>query len=416
MLEEILEEERKNSAPEQPRETLSAPGKPGLGLQVAQLYYDYGEKERRAGNRQDLIDMIHFGDVLHEQGSVGHSLLMTEANPMTEPLEAVRLLIEHAHTPGHTYPHYAEQFDYLAQIGEIYCDDREHFLIGGIFITSPLRLCERAADFMTGMLARGLDCSVGTMPVVGATVPVTMAGSIAVSAAEIIGCWAATKALRPEAPLGAGIAAGSIDMRTGNATFCSPEAMLLNFGTVEFFRKACGKRIGIAGASDYCDARLPGLYAAYEKATKVMTVAFITGQQSGVGGGMLESGKTLSPEQLLLEREVTDHLRRLAQPVEVSDETLAMPAILEVGVGQEKSYVQMEHTLHHFRKELWQPALWGRTAWEGYERERAKEGEMLDKAHAQFKEMLASYEPPEVDPTMLAEIDRVIEKAKQEIG
>ena len=89
--------------------------------------------------------------------------------------------------------------------------------------------------------------------------------------------FAATHVMRPEANLSAGVAAGSLDMRTGNATYCSPEAMQLNFGVIEFFRRVCGKRIGLDGAYGYCDSKFPGVAAAMEKAFKAMTVAAFTG-------------------------------------------------------------------------------------------------------------------------------------------
>ncbi|HID07625.1 MAG TPA: hypothetical protein EYP10_10835 [Armatimonadetes bacterium] len=391
------------------------PPLPFMGVQVAQFYFDYECKERRAGRRQDFITMIHFADALEPGRAVGHCLLMSDIPHLIEPLEAVALLIEHAHKPGYTYPHYIEQFDYLADIGEIYCGDRNRFLIGGIFITSPLRVCKRAADFLVKKIDLGLPCGVGTMPVMGASAPVTYAGAIVVASAEIIGTWMAIRALNEGAELNAGIGAGSIDMRTGNATFCSPEAMLYNFATVEFFRKVTGKKINVAGGSDYTDARMPGLYAAFEKATKAMMVACFTGRHPGAGQGMLESGKTLSPEQLLLDREMTEMVRLFAEPIEVNAETLALDAIEQVGIGLHSSYLESEHTLKWHRSALWQPRFLDRSVWEGFERERAKEEAAVERAHATFKETLTRYQPPQVDERMLRDIHSVIERARRNL-
>jgi len=417
MVQDVLEVQRK-SVGEEERDLpskIQAPGLPGLGCQVAQFYFDWANRERREGRREDLVRMIKLGDVLHEDRSVGHCLLMRDVPAPVEPIEACALLLEHAHTPGHTYPHYADQFDYLMEIGEIYGGRKDRFLVGGIFITSPLRVCRRAADFMARRLQMGMECHVGTMACAGASVPVTLAGAVLVAAAEILGAWACVRAMRPEAELRAGIAAGSVDMRTGTATYCSPEAMLLNFGTAEFFRRVCGKKIGIAGASDYADAKFPGLAAAYEKAFKVMTVAAFAGSQPNVGEGMLESGKTLSPEQLMIEREVTGHVQRLANPLDASDDALGLDTIAEVASGVGQTFLNTEHTLRHFRSSLWHPLLLDRGMWQSFEVNAAREREVVNKAHEIVNETVAQYSPPDIDEAKLKAVRGVVARAEREL-
>jgi trimethylamine--corrinoid protein Co-methyltransferase len=417
MVQEVIEAQKHRASPEERQlpNRIRAPGLPGLGCQVAQFYLDWAKKERRAGTRDDLVKMVKLGDVLHGGGSVGHCLLMRDVPAPIEPIVACALLIEYARSPGHTYPHYAEQFDYLMEIGEIYEGRIDRFLIGGIFITSPLRVCRRAADFMARRLKLGMECYMGTMACAGASVPVTLAGAIVVAAAEILGTWACIHAMRPEAQFRASIAAGSVDMRSGNTSYCSPEAMLLNLGTAEFFRRICGKRIGIAGASDYSDAKFPGLAAAYEKAFKVMTVSAFTGVQPPVGEGMLESGKTLSPEQLLIEREVTQHIQRLANPLDVSDEALALDAIREATSSVGQTFINTEHTLHHFRAALWHPGLLNRGVWQSFAVNAATEREIVDRAHEMVEEKVAQYVPPPVGEDKLKAIRKVVERARRKL-
>ena len=399
----------------EPPNQIEPPGLPGLGCQVAQLYLDWESKERRAGTRDDFIKMVKLGDVLHEGQRVGHCLLLRDLPAPIEPLEACAVLIEQARTPGYTYPHYADQFDYLMELGEIYCGRKDRFLVGGIFITSPLRICRRAADFMVKRLEIGLDCSCGTMACVGASVPVTLPGAIVVAAAEILGTWVAIRTLRPDAELSASIAAGSVDMRSGNTTYCSPEAMLLDFGTAEFFRRACGIRIGVAGASDYSNAKFPGLAAAWEKAFKSMTVSAFTGRQPPVGDGLLESGKTLSPEQLLIERDVTRHVQQLAKPFDMTEDAIALDAIEEVGFGLEQNYLNCEHTLNNFRSSLWHPTMIERSVWKGFHGSADEDRELVNKAHEAVEEMVAQYTPPEVDSEKLVAIRQVVEKARERL-
>jgi len=71
-------------------------------------------------------------------------------------------------------------------------------------------------------------------------------------------------------------------------------------------------------------------------------------------------------------------VRRMLRPVEVSEETLAVEEIKEVGPGG--SFLGTELTAARFREEVWQPRVWerealrGRAAGDGKrERERVKE-------------------------------------------
>ena len=254
------------------------------------------------------------------------------------------------------------------------------------------------------------------MPVAGASTPVTVAGSVAVSAAEMLGAWAAIKALDPAMPVGGGIGGGVVDMRTGNVSFCDPEAMLRNLATIRLFRRVCHYDMRVAGASDYCDARWPGLYAAFEKAHKSMLCAAFYGRHAGVGQGMLDSGKTFSPVQFLLDREVSESLQRLSRPVAVDAETLALDEILDIGPALERSYVDSPHTLAHFRDALWFPELLDRTSYESFDVEAAREQAVLDRAQARFEEILDSYEPPEIDEEKMRALQQVVSRAREALG
>lgn len=406
------------SAPAAGTETppsLPSPGVSGVGTQVAQLFYDHAQGRGRRPTRDDLIRMTHFGDALHRERGVGHSVIMQDVPQPIEPLEAQVLLIEHAHKPTSAYFYYAEQLEYAAEIGEIYCGNPKQFTGGGVFLTSPLRLCRRACNLMSKRIDMGFAAGGSNMPVAGASVPATMAGAIAVSAAEIQGAWTAYRCMVEGIPLSSGIAAGAVNMRTGNVSFCSPEAMMLNLGVAEFFRRLCGKRIGVAGASDYCDAKVPGLRAAFEKAHKAMTVAAYTGQHPGVGQGMLDSGKVLSPEQLLIERDVSKGVGRLFRAVDVSDDSLALESILEVEQGIESTHLVTEHTVRHFREALWDPEFHSHAPLDDYAADFTRDQRQVDKAHAQVEEIIETYEAPDVEDDMLRDLRKVVERAGKSV-
>ena len=165
------------------------------------------------------------------------------------------------------------------------------------------------------------------------------------------------------------------------------------------------------GGGEYSDARYPGYHAAYEKAYKAMTIAAFTGQHPGIGQGMLETGKTLCPVQLLLERDLTSGAAIYGRPVDTSPEALCMDEILDVGFGLDESYLTTDTTLTAYRDHLWCPAWMERDGWRGVE----TDTKVLDRIQQEVDDLVASYVKPDVDPDKLAEMRKVIGRAGESL-
>lgn len=379
---------------------------PKVGTQVAPFYYDYQKRERRRGNRADLIELTKFGSALHPDSPVGHSLLLTDAPPMIEPLEAGMVLAEYAHSPGKPFAWHVRQIDYLIEMGEI-LGIPEWFTHGANCFAHPLRFDRDSADKFVPRVKSGQAASLTAMPVVGVTTPITAAGFLTISAAEFLAVWLAGRALNPEVPLGGAMYAGTMDMKGGDVSFCSFDAMFYAFALAEFMRKWMGKAVAVGGG-EYCDAKEPGYYAALEKAYKAMTVAAFTGRHPGTGQGLLEEGKVLCPVELLLERDLAQGVGFYSRSVEVTPDAIALDSILEVGFALDKSYLDLESTALRFRDCLWCPEWMDRSGWNGQETDET----VLQKMQDRMRELIASYEKPGVDPAKLAKMREVVERAQ----
>lgn len=380
-----------------------------LGTQVAQFIYDYRRKEKRPGNRKDFIELVKLGDVLQD-GAVGHCLLLTDVPPILEPLEAAMILAEYAHKPGAAFAWNVKQIDYLVEMGEI-LGIESWFTWGACCFAHPLRFDKDVADKFVPR-AHTADASSGltAMPVAGGTTPVTTAGFIVVSAAELLATWMAARAINPQASLYGSMWGGSMDMKTGAVSYCTFDAMRHAFAMAEFMRKWTGITVHVGGG-EYCDAKVPGYFAAWEKAYKAMTIAAFTGHHPSIGEGMLDEGKTLSPVQLLLERELGLGVQLWARQVEVTPETIALDTIVDVGLGLDRRYLDRDHTLTHFRDDTWLPPIMDRSGYAGPEQEEA----VLNKLQERVDELIASYQKPDVDPDKLAKMREVVEQARREI-
>ena len=119
---------------------------------------------------------------------------------------------------------------------------------------------------------------------------------------------------------------------------------------------------------------------------------------------------TFSPQQLVIDNEVFRYMRRALKPIEVNEETLAVKTIREVGVGG--NYLESDHTLRHFRDELFFSDLFETMSWAtAHEQEsEGMDSRALDLAH----QLWSAYPEPVLHEDSIKAIDEVISRASQE--
>ena len=96
-----------------------------------------------------------------------------------------------------------------------------------VFCTaSPLQVHPEMLDAATDLAAAGLPLVVMSMPIAGGTTPITVAGSVTVGVAEILGTMTAIKLRAPEAKLFFSMVPGLLDMRQTTFAYGALEAHL----------------------------------------------------------------------------------------------------------------------------------------------------------------------------------------------
>ncbi len=395
--------------PPSPPGRLRAPGLPGIGTQVAQLYRDHRTGEERQAKQEDMITLVKLGDVLHGATGVGHVLSLTDCPPMIEPMVAGLLLAEWASVPQGPFAWRVDQIPWLCEMGESLGID-DWFAWGAVCFAHPLRFDRDTAGKYVARAKAGEPCGLTAMPVAGVSTPVTVEGFVVVSSAEFVATWMAARAINPDVPLRGSMWPGTVDMATGAVSYSAWDAMFYGFAAVEFMRRWTGYVIPM-GSGEYCDARVPSLYAALEKAYKSMTVAAFTGQSLSAGSGMLDEGKIMSPVQLMLDREFAAGSEHLARDFDPTPENLAMDDIVEIDLGIHQSHLGTMRTAKRFRDSVWLPRFMDRSGYAGH----AREDELLSQAADEVDRLLATYEKPEGREDQLAAMREVIERAKREL-
>ena len=188
---------------------------------------------------------------------------------------------------------------------------------------SPLHQERFGMDLAFTLAGAGIPMMLYPMPILGATAPVTPAGTAVVNNAEILGAITAIQLACPGARL---IHAGgptALYMRTGAYFANVPEALLLRAiqgQMARFYGLPAG--LGWGGTK----GKEPGVQAAYENTLGMMLELF-AGADFLFGAGLLDSVTQMSLEELVVADEVFGMVSRLLRGVTVDREHLAVELI-----------------------------------------------------------------------------------------
>jgi hypothetical protein len=177
---------------------LVAPPLPTLETQVAQFYYDDATCERRPGGREDFIALVRFGEALHPEQGVGHALILQDAPPMVEPLEAALLLAEYSASRDRPSPGMSTKWTISSRWARSWAS-RWYTWEQSVLRTRcvSIRRGRQVRAHGEGSAPTGLT----SMAISAVSAPAPLAGFIVVAAAEFVITWLA-RALNPDTPLG----------------------------------------------------------------------------------------------------------------------------------------------------------------------------------------------------------------------
>jgi trimethylamine--corrinoid protein Co-methyltransferase len=219
----------------------------------------------------------------------------------------------------------------------------------GFTAHGPLRWTSLALGVYRLTAGHGIPVTINGEPMAGASAPVTLAGAAAVGTAEILAGIAVNQLLEPGRPCLFNLGfAHVMDMRQGFAVTGGPENVLLAVAGAQLAR-----HYGLPSVSWMCTDSLN--YDAQNALEKMM--AAVTHAQAGVstiwGAGQVESEKTISPVQAVIDDEIIAAVRRYLRGFSTDDESLALDEIRRVGICG--SFLDTDHTFAHFREEVFLP-------------------------------------------------------------
>lgn len=379
---------------------------------------DYPQRRYRQPTVQDQIDMIKLGDALENVAAVNSPLICGDFDPRMETIESARLLLLHTKKPGWVGTSSGREVKYLAELAGVATGGDEQLLrtqppifVAAYCTTSPLKLDKRSCDVLEQALKYHFPVNFAPMPILGATSPMTPAGSAIVATAEILGCVTATTLIDPDVYYFSTSIAAEMDMRSTQVCFATPAAILTDAALHQLFRAKYDLVHNVEPA--YVEAKAPGLQAAMMKVYRQM--AFGSTVSLPLAIGALDSAAVFSPTQAMIDLEVNEALHKLYRGMEVNEETICLDLIEELEFCARQTYLESNHTLRHFRQVGWNPRLFDRTYCDHTSPVVLGDEQMLDSADRAWRELVAAQTPLEHDAAFTNELDRIVDAARKDL-
>ena len=188
----------------------------------------------------------------------------------------------------------------------------------------------RLLDHVIELAGCGAPLWLYSMPISGATAPVTVAGTLAQVWAEILGMTTVVQHVHPRSGVIACCGPAVLDMRTTTLSLGCLENTLVGIAGTEV-----GHYLGIpvhnAGFSS--DAKHAGIQAGYEKALKGFAAASAGADMLSGGIGLIDSSNTWYMPLIPVEAEIIAMIKRMLAGAEISKQTLMGEVAERVGIG-----------------------------------------------------------------------------------
>jgi trimethylamine--corrinoid protein Co-methyltransferase len=273
---------------------------------------------------------------------------------------------------------------------------------------SPLKLDVPMAMGIIEMARMNQIVVVTPFTLLGAMAPVSIAGGMVEQNAEALAGLALSQLVRPGAPFVYGGFTSNVDMKSGAPAFGTPEYMKACIIGGQLARRyKLPYRTSSTNAANSVDAQ-----AAYETVFSLWGAIMGGGNIIQHAAGWLEGGLVASYEKFALDVDLLQMMQEFLKPVVVDDAEMAFDAMSEVGPGGH--FFGAQHTLERYSTAFYQPLI---SDWRNFQNWQAAGAPTAEKkANALWKQALAEYREPWLDPGALEQIDAFVARRVSEGG
>ena len=307
-----------------------------------------------------------------------------------------------------------DSLPYILKMAEIVAGSKENLRQRPIITMlespiAPLKIPEVLIKTLLACGDYGVPVEICSMPIAGATGPITLAGSLLMSNIEMVASLVISQLANPGAPLVFTPRIMVMDMSTGYALSGSIENALLAAAGVQLAIEAYQIPVNMHGP--YTDSQMSDAQSGIEN-TYFTFLAAMAGANILTGAGHLEGGLIISLTQLLIDNELMGIVQRSMDGFEVDDNTLGLDVIARS--IEKDSLLADKHTLKNLRtSRRYSPQLLTREPREKWAALGSKT--MEDRAREAVKVLLKSHTPVPLGKDLIETIDEVVMEASSKL-
>jgi trimethylamine--corrinoid protein Co-methyltransferase len=369
-----------------------------ISTQVSLVDYETGT--RRYGLRDDNLKNIKLVEQLKNIPYANAAVVPSDVP--YEIADAVTIADIHKYStkPGGTYILTPTGAKYVARINKV-LGLQGGYLFEGI---SPLSFKADSIEMALSFAKEGGGLGIAPMAMGSTTAPITVAGTLTLETAELLGSIFLVHAMTGEYP-GFAASCHTSDLKTMICSFGSPNQALFAVATGQLARF-----YGIQGGTNtgLTDALTADFQGGFEKG---ITAAFnsLSGLWSIGCQGIVGADQGFSFEQLVIDNEWIDCYNYITGGFEVTSETIGYEVIKSVGIAG--NFLGEEHTVEHMQDSYWSSNIFARQDWTNWAAGGSKT--VYNRAHEFVEEVTAGYKNMEpVKPKEICDaLDGIVEEA-----
>jgi trimethylamine--corrinoid protein Co-methyltransferase len=269
-------------------------------------------------------------------------------------------------------------------------------LIGLSNTNSPLMLDSEMTETILTFAKHHQPVIIASAAMSGSTAPVTIAGSITLTNAEVISAIALAQMFEPGAPVIYGSQSTVSDLRTGGIAIGAPESALCSKYCAlmaKFYGVPCRAGGALTDAKAFNpQAAYEGMLTYYANASNKVNVIL---HSAGVMNGYL----SMSFDKVIMDFEIIDYVDRYIKDIEINQDTVPEDVIQKV--GHAGSFLVEKHTRKFCRVDPLMTHISAR----GTESDPQSFYKKIDK---RMEQILEIYKKPVISEEILSEMKKIV--------
>jgi len=255
----------------------------------------------------------------------------------------------------------------------------------------------------------GVPAELVSMPLAGATSPVTIAGAVVQHTAECLSGVTINQLSNPGAPIVWGGSPAAFDMREGTTPMGAVGTWMIDCAYTQIGKELSMPTHAYLGMSD---AKVVDAQCGLESSGGTLLAA-LAGVNMVSGAGMMDFESCQSYEKLVIDAEIIGMAKRLIAGIDGRQTPIALDIMQEL--GHRADYLGHPHTMKWFRKELYLPSeVIDRGTLDAWEKKGSKS--TWERAQDRVEALLKTYQPSHMSSEVKKELQDLTVNAASKVG